>query len=243
MPRHSLEKVRAQLLRAGISPGHVNRYIRELEEHLTDLIARERGAGLNTPEAEAKARNLLGTDAQLVQAMIDRSAPRSLAARAPWAIFGVVPLVLLVVATALLARWSMSYFFPYRELAAAEIPESVRTIGATLSFIGSYVIGPALAALCVVIALRQRLSSRWVWVGLALIALVFGPIGFHVLFLPPEGGTPGGIHGSAAQIVFEDGHINAAATLATMGVRTVVLFAVSALVYGVFRQRVENEHA
>jgi len=243
MPRHSLEKVRAQLLRAGISPGHVNRYIRELQEHLTDLISRERGAGLSTAEAEAKARTLLGTDAQLVQAMLDRSAPRSLAARAPWAIFGLVPLVLLIVTTALLARWSMTYFLPYRELAAAEIPAGVRTIGATLSFIGSYVIGPALAALCVVIALRQRLSSRWVWVGLALIALVFGPLGFHILLPAPESGAPGSIHGSAAQIVFENGHVNAVATMTTIGVRSIALFAASALVYSMFRQRIENEHA
>ena len=229
MPRHSLENVRLQLLRAGIPPRHVNRYARELREHMADLISRERAAGLDAGEAEAKAHALLGTDAQLVQAMIDRGAPRSLATKAPWAIFGLVPLVLLIVTTALLARWSITYFLPYRELAAADVPENV--------------IGPALAALCVVIALRQRLSSHWVWAGLVLIALLFGPIGFHVLFLAPEGGVPGGIRGSAAQIVFEAGRINTAATLTTMGIRSLVLFAASALVYRMFGQRVENEHA
>src|SRR5690348_7687353 len=81
MPRHPLENVRIQLLRAGIPPGHVNRYVRELREHLSDLIERERAKGLSTGDAEAKARALLGTDSQLVQAMVDREPPRSLAAK------------------------------------------------------------------------------------------------------------------------------------------------------------------
>src|SRR5689334_9220019 len=88
MPRPSLEHVRSQLLRAGFPPRHVNRYVRELQEHLADLVTREQSIGLTMQEAQAKACTLLGTDAQLVQAMIDRRPPRSLAAKAPWAVFG-----------------------------------------------------------------------------------------------------------------------------------------------------------
>jgi hypothetical protein len=243
MPRHSLESVRAQLLRAGISPRHVNRYVRELCEHLADLISRERAAGLGAQEAEAKARALLGTDAQLVQAMMDRGAPRSLAAKAPWAVFGLLPLFAMVVTTLLLGRWSYTILFPYQQLSTSNIPEGVRTIGMASSFIGSFLIGPAMAAICVLIALRQRLSSGWVWVGLAMIALVCGPFGVHVQFPTPEHRGSGGIHGSILQAVFEDGQINAAATLAMMAVRTIVLFAVSALAYCLLRQRVEGDHA
>jgi hypothetical protein len=243
MPRHSLEKVRAQLLRAGISPRHVNRYVRELRDHLTDLIARERATGLNEQQAEEKARALLGTDAQLVQAMIDRGAPRSLAAKAPWAVFGVLPLFVLIVTALLLGRWSYTLLFPYQQLSVSDIPESVRTISMASSFIGSFLIGPALAAICVVIALRQRLSSRWVWVGLAMIALVCGPFGAHVQFPTAESGASGGIRGSVLQAVFENDQINAAATLTLMAMRTIVLFAVSALAYRVFRQRVEGDRA
>jgi hypothetical protein len=233
MPRHSLENVRVQLLRAGFSPGHVNRYVRELRDHLSDLVSRERAAGLSVDEAQAKARTLLGTDSQLVQAMIDRGTPRSLAAKAPWAIFGVLPLVIFIITTALLARWSFSYFYPYRALAGTDIPGNIRTIGMTLSLIGSYALGPLMTAVCIVIALRQRLSSRWVWAGLALVALVSGPLGLNVQFPPPEGDVPGGIHGS----------VMAATSLATMGIRAAVLFVLSALTYLVMKQRVESDRA
>jgi hypothetical protein len=232
MPRHSLENVRLQLLRAGISPGQVNRYVRELRDHLSDLIARERAAGLSASDAEAKAVALLGTDTQLVQAMLDRGPPRSLAAKAPWATFGVLPLVIFIVVTALLARLSLALLFPYSALPAADIPGSVRTIGTTLSLFGSYAIGPLLAAVCILIALRQRLSSPWVWAGLALIALVSGPLGLHIQFLSPDGDAPGGIHGSVV----------AAGGLPMIGLRATVLFVLSALAYGVLKQRVENSH-
>jgi hypothetical protein len=225
--------VRIQLLRAGIPPGHVNRYVRELREHLSDLIERERAKGLSTGDAEAKARALLGTDSQLVQAMVDREPPRSLAAKAPWAAFAILPLVIFIFATALLARWSISIFAPYTALSGADMSTGVRALGMTLSFVGSYLLGPMMAAMCIVIALRQRLSSRWVWTGLALIALVCGPMGLHIQFLSPEGGAPGGIHGS----------VLAAESLTVIGLRAAVLFAVSALVYGFLKQRFESSHA
>ena len=72
------ENVREQLLEAGIAAGHVNRYIIELREHLADLTSRERANGADPKDAASKARTLMGSDAQLVQAMLDRSPPRAL---------------------------------------------------------------------------------------------------------------------------------------------------------------------
>ena len=119
MIQRSFENVHERLLRAGVSPRRVSRYVAELREHLTDLVARERAAGLDEQEAEAKARIILGTDAQLVQAMLDRGVPRSLAAKAPWAVFGVFPVVALVVVVMLLLNWSRGFFLPYRALSGA----------------------------------------------------------------------------------------------------------------------------
>lgn len=239
MLQHSFENVRERLLRAGIPPRHVRRYVVELREHMTDLVARERATGLDAHEAEARARTILGTDTQLVQAMIERGAPRSLAAKAPWAVFGILPVTLLVVVIILLHSWSMAFFFPYRALSGAAVPENVRAIGMALTVLGSYVIGPALAAACIAIALRQRLSSRWVWAGLALIALASGPLGVHIQFLLPEGGMPGGIRGSAAPAVYAQGQVDVAATFAMMVARAVVLFALSALAYRMLKRRAE----
>jgi hypothetical protein len=235
-----LEDVHERLLHAGITPRHARRYVMELRDHLADLVSRERAAGLDPYEAEAKARTLLGTEAQLVQAMIDGGAPRSFAARAPWAVFGVLPLATFIVTAVLLSRWSMHFFLPYSALPGADIPQSVRAIGMALSFIHSYAIGPALTAACVFIALRQRLSSVWLWVGLGLIALACGPFGINIQFLPLEGGLHGGIRGSLAQMVFDEGQVDSAATFAKMAARTTVLFALPALTYALLRRRDET---
>src|SRR5271163_4327337 len=90
------ENVREQLLRAGIAPRHVHRYVIELREHLADLTARERASGLDAKAAAERARAILGTDTQLAQEMIMRGAPRSFAARVPWAAFGIIPAVTIV---------------------------------------------------------------------------------------------------------------------------------------------------
>jgi hypothetical protein len=237
MQRHPLENVREQLLRAGISPRHVRRFVLELHEHLADLVARERANGLTEDEAELKARTLLGTDNQLVRSMIERGAPRSIMSRAPWAVLGIVPVLTLIVVVMLLNSWAMTALFPYRALSGAAIPENIRAIGVALTILGSYVIGPALAAACIALSLRQRLASRWVWVSLALIALISGPLGVHIQFLSSEAGAVG-VRGSALPTVYEAGRINVAATFAVIAARAVVLFAASALAYRLLKQRI-----
>lgn len=112
-----------------------------------------------------------------------------------------------------------------------------------LTFFGGYVIGPMLAALCIATALRQRLSSNWVWIGLALVALASGPFGIHINFLMPAGDIPGGIRGSAAPAVYENGQINMAATFAMMTLRTSVLFVLAALAYRALKARQTNATA
>lgn len=237
MSSHSFRNVREPLLRAGISPRHVNRYITELQEHLADLIAQERSSGTGTREAEAKAQTLLGTDAQLVVAMLERSPPRALSAKAPWAVFGLFPVITLIVAVALLHSLAMEFLTPYRALAGTAIPEGVRAAGMALSFVGSYLLAPALAAICIAIALRQRLHSRWIWIGLGVVALVSGPFGVHIQFLGPETGVATGIRGSVIPAVYMNGRIDGAATLGMIALRAVAFFALFATALHLLRKR------
>jgi hypothetical protein len=46
MPVH-FESLRDRLLRGGVAPRHVTRYLRELTEHLEDLIAEEEQGDLD----------------------------------------------------------------------------------------------------------------------------------------------------------------------------------------------------
>src|SRR4029077_16391666 len=91
-PFHEL---RERLLRAGVAPRHVRRYLSELSDHLADLRAEEERAGRNPAEAESVALARLGSMDDLARAMIEQRRFQSLCARAPWAMFGVAPLFLL----------------------------------------------------------------------------------------------------------------------------------------------------
>jgi len=229
------ENVREQLLKAGIAAGHVNRYVVELREHLADLTARERSGGLDPREAEAKACTIMGTDAQLVQAMIDRGAPRALSVKAPWAVFGLLPVVAIIATGFLVATTMMTLMWPVRALAHDAMPGSYQALIAIAAIFTGYVIGPLLAALCVATALRQRLNSAWVWTGLALIALFSGFFAFHgPSFVFGTGG--GGPYGAVA-LISRDGHIDVPATLMLIGLRAGVLFGLAAFAWRTLRAR------
>lgn len=88
-------ELRERLLHAGIAPRHVRRYLTELADHLADLRAEEERSGRSRTDAESAALLRLGNIDDLAKAMIDQRQFRSWCARAPWAIFGVAPLLLL----------------------------------------------------------------------------------------------------------------------------------------------------
>jgi hypothetical protein len=230
------ESVREQLLRAGIAPRHVRRYIIELGEHLADLTARERSAGLDARAAGERARVLLGTDHQLVQAMIDR-VPLSFTVRAPWAAFALLPVVMLVVVVVTIAISMMQLLGPVHMAWPGGVPNSHTGLISATSFVADYLLGPVIAAGCIALALRQRLTSRWVWIGLGLIALFSGMFGFYMNVLPPRAGFPGGAVFSALPNVTVAGHVNATATLALVALRAGILFAAAGIAYGTMRTR------
>jgi hypothetical protein len=92
------EPLRETLLREGVAPVHVQRYLRELSEHVSDLVGEELEAGRNLKEASAVARARLGRDETLADAMLAQPALRSWTGRAPWATLLVGPILLLMAA-------------------------------------------------------------------------------------------------------------------------------------------------
>src|SRR5215471_13593462 len=82
------DELREQLLRGGIAPRHVRRYIAELEDHLNELRAEE------ASEAAALAR--LGTAEGLAKPMLDRREFRSWTARVPWAVMVLGPILTMI---------------------------------------------------------------------------------------------------------------------------------------------------
>lgn len=237
MPEDSFGFVREALLSAGIPPRQVHRYVIELTDHLSELVARERASGRGLLESEKVARRLLGTDAQLIQAVLESGEPRAMAAKAPWAVFGVVPIFALTVLLALLASWFIVVLYPYRDLAAQSLPADVSAIAWVISTLGNYFLGPLVATACIVVALRQRIVSAWIWAGLFMIAVACGLFGIHWHSFPPTGSTSGGIRGSVILQAYDQGNLDVAMTRLLVSVRIIGFFAISAATYLFLRRR------
>jgi hypothetical protein len=94
-------------------------------------------------------------------------------------------------------------------------------------FTANYLLGPLLAAGCITVALRQRLQSPSVWVGLGLVALLSGLLGFHM----------NARSYSAVGLIYVDGRLSPAATFAVAGLRAAVLFGIAAAAYRTLRVR------
>jgi hypothetical protein len=187
-------ELRERLLRAGVAPRHVRRYLRELSDHLADLTAEEVSAGRNGADAESAALARLGGMDELAKAMIGQQNYQSWSVRAPWATFGIAPLLVLAGAyyLALFILWSGWKMF----LPDAITPFGVRTGGPTYAIENIYFqtgrmiyfgaplfVGWAL----VIVAARQRLKAIWPFGGLALVAFIGCTVRVHATRLVPGG--------------------------------------------------------
>lgn len=161
-----------RLLKAGIAPRHVRRTVEELEDHLDDLIAAQKERGYDEPDAFIRARALLGDDAELTEAMIANSRLRSLPARAPWLVFGVLP-PLLVVAVLLLTGFGLAALAIPLHGPHLPLPPWCAPLAKAVCAAANYGIGPLAALGMGVLAWRQRLSGFWPLIGAGLSA-VFG---------------------------------------------------------------------
>jgi hypothetical protein len=183
-------ELRERLLRAGVAPRHVRRYLGELTDHLADLKAEERQAGRSRVEAEAAAMARLGGMDELAEAMIGRRELQSWSVRAPWATFGVAPLLVLAGAwyVALFMLWSgWNVFLP-----GSDTP-FVRVQGLAMLFFGIgrliFFGAPILVGWGVgLMAARQRLKAVWPVASLMLIALIGGMGRVYVSRTPVAGG-------------------------------------------------------
>jgi hypothetical protein len=125
-PFHEL---RESLLRAGVAPRHVRRYLSELTDHLADLATEEEHAGRSRTDAESAALIRLGGMDELAEAMIEQRQFQSWCARAPWATFGLAPLLVLAAAwfIALFILWSgWQTFMPWADTPFGTLPRPHR---------------------------------------------------------------------------------------------------------------------
>jgi hypothetical protein len=165
--------LRERLLHAGVAPRHVRRYLTELAEHWDDLRLEGLQQGLSAAQAEQAASERLGSIETLTAALVTQPKVHALAARAPLATFGAMPVLGLVAAytLALLILWSGWRMFK-PGLDSPFVPvhgEGLAYFGVgRLLFFG----GPiAIGIIFSLVAARQRL--RWVWPSLTALLISF----------------------------------------------------------------------
>lgn len=171
-----LHELRERLLRAGVAPRHVRRYLSELADHLADLTTEEERAGRSRAEAEATALGRLGGVDDLAEAMIRQRQFQSWCARAPWAIFGLGPLLFLagayfVAGFYLWCGWK--YFLPTADTPFGSVAGPIFGFANIYFQAGKfyYYSVPILAGWAIgFVAVRQRVKALWPTVALGLTA-------------------------------------------------------------------------
>ncbi|MGA2635221.1 MAG: hypothetical protein ABSF16_13385 [Terracidiphilus sp.] len=182
-----------RLLRAGVAPRHVRRYLRELGDHLADLRAEEEHAGKSRADAESAALARLGEMEDLARAMMEQSHLQSWSARAPWAMCGLAPLFVLAAAwfVALFILWSGWQIFkpeatsPFGGGPHYGFANIYFQAGKAIYFGAPYFVGWGIGWM----AARQRLKVLWPILGLALVALAAGTAQVHASRTGAYGGA------------------------------------------------------
>ena len=186
------EPLRETLLRAGLAPAHVRRYVRELSEHVTDLVGEELTAGRSLAEARAAARARLGADEALTGAMLAQPALRSWTGRAPWATLVVGPILLLALAWILACLGIAVLFGVSGANGFAQPPAWLAPAGAALLDLvqvgGPLLIGSGVALL----GARQRSRLFWPLLGCVVVAFLGGSLHWHALW-PVAGSSARGL--------------------------------------------------
>jgi hypothetical protein len=184
------------LLKGGIAPRHVRRYLAELREHLDDLTAEQRAAGYDGEDAVCRARVRLGSDQELSAAMLEQKQFRSWAARAPWAVFLLLPPITVAAFAMPVIGFLVlvGKYYDFLDMHAPPPPQWFQTLATDMVAATDLVVVPLAATLFVAIAARQRLKLIWPMAATALLLVLFTHA--DVIFLPREksqlviGGAP-----------------------------------------------------
>jgi hypothetical protein len=181
MPQPRFDHLRECLLRAGIAPRHVRRYIGELRDHFDDLVREAKASGALGAAAEAAALARLGNENDLVAGMLARPGLRSIASRYPWAVFGLGPVAMLIAGLVVAVLVEIGVLdlvtLAMHALGWKPQPSALKTLTLVVEVwntLAVYASPLGFAALLFMIGARQRMSSAWVFAGVAIVCIFGG---------------------------------------------------------------------
>ncbi len=153
-----MHELRDRLLRAGIAPAAVDRYLGELRDHLDDLVDELTASGLSPTVARDTALHRLGDADRLAAPMLADRRFRSLASRAPLLAWCALPL---------LALAGLAVVLTIAVVAAVRtglLSADLGALAGLLLLVAPIAIGWSLVA----DAIRRRAPLRWPLAGIAL---------------------------------------------------------------------------
>jgi hypothetical protein len=198
MDSKAFERLRERLLRAGIAPRHVHRYLLELREHHEDACRAEQERGLAVDAARRAAWDRLGSEDDLARSLLERRELYALSARYPSLVLGAGPLALWILATAalVLASRLLAHTLPAALLAEAWVLRCAHVLG----LVYLRLLPVALGLWAVRTAVRQRLAPTWSLLGALLVAVLVGSASLHLI--APSAGTTGQLGVSSPVLPF-----------------------------------------
>lgn len=164
-------RLKIRLLRGGIAPKFVRRTIQELQQHLEELIAQEKSAGISETEARAIAFGKLGDEDKLVSEALARKEIRSWSSRYSKSFFSIFPF-----ATYLLFMIGFVYFGigAISDRAGIEVNGEMQSFYITLArvilFFVEYLITPMIAAAFAILAVKRNIPMLWPIVGIVILS-------------------------------------------------------------------------
>jgi hypothetical protein len=174
------ELIAEQLLKGGVAPRHVRRYICELDDHFAQLTEQLQRGGCDIDEAKLQARTRLGEDTELVSAMLELPGIRAWSARVPWLVFAAIPpaMTLIMFVIPLVLVQLISPLGGFGGSLLIWLPVSYAHFARYFVDASNLIIEPTVSALFAVMAFRQRLDPRW-----AVLAA------FSIIFFEPQTST------------------------------------------------------
>lgn len=162
-----------RLLRGGVSPRRVRRIVRELRDHTLDLKAEAISEGMHETEAENWANSRLGTEQEVSDRMLASPELRSWAARWPWAIYALLPPIVMVGLVVVLVE-GLILVLPSGE--SVPDPRDPWFAGAVDAVIATfeYTAPVVLCAVFFWMAVRRRSWSPWLILGVVLVGVLGG---------------------------------------------------------------------
>jgi hypothetical protein len=173
-------RLRERLLRAGVAPRHVHRYVRELRDHYDDLVQAEIARGSERGAAEATASARLGSEDDLARSVLARPELRSIASRFPALAFGAGPAIAwlsLLIATGVLIRTAgdrVSDALGLRDAAVFAAAHAVCIFHVRIAPL-------LLSAAMVIVSARQRATLSWPIAGTVVLCVLAARVSIQVV--------------------------------------------------------------